>query len=58
MKRSGIIALVVVAILVFWAISARNGFATASAGIDGKWGDVEKTYQRKKNIYDNVVATY
>ena len=57
MKRSGIIALVVVAILVFWAISARNGFATASAGIDGKWGDVEKTYQRKKNIYDNVVAT-
>jgi LemA protein len=57
MKRSSIIIIAVLAILVIWGISLRNGFATASAGIDGKWGDVEKTYQRKKNIYDNVVAT-
>ena len=57
MKRSGIIILVVVGLLVLWAISVRNGLATAQTGINGKWGEVETQFQRKKNMYDNVVAT-
>jgi LemA protein len=57
MKRSGIIILVVLAVLALWAISVRNGLATSEAGINGKWGDVEGQYQRKKNLYDNVIAT-
>jgi LemA protein len=57
MKRSTIIILVVVAVLAIWFISARNGFATASVGIDGKWGEVENQYQRKANMYENLVNT-
>jgi LemA protein len=57
MKRTGLIILAVVAVLVLWGISVRNGLATAQTGINGKWGEVETQYQRKKNLYDNVIAT-
>ena len=57
MKRSSIIIIAIVAILAIWVISTRNGLATAQTGITGKWGEVETQFQRKKNMYDNVVAT-
>jgi LemA protein len=57
MKRSGLIILGIVAVLVLWVIVTRNGLATAQTGITGKWGEVETQFQRKKNMYDNVVAT-
>jgi LemA protein len=57
MKRSGIIILVVVGLLVLWAISVRNGLATSQAGINGKWGEVETQFQRKMKLYENVIAT-
>ena len=57
MKRSGIIILVIIGVLVLWAISVRNGLASAETGINGKWGEVETQYQRKKNLFDNVIAT-
>lgn len=57
MKRSGIIILAVLAVLVLWVITTRNGLATAQTGINGKWGEVETQFQRKMNLYDNVIAT-
>ncbi len=57
MKRSGIILLVIAGILILWIISVRNGLATSETNINGKWGEVETQYQRKKNLYDNVIAT-
>jgi LemA protein len=57
MKRSGIIILVIVAILVLWGITVRNGLATAQTGINGKWGEVETQFQRKMKLYENVIAT-
>lgn len=57
MKRSGIIILVVVGLLVLWGISVRNGMATSQTGIDGKWGQVENQYQRKAKMYENLVNT-
>jgi LemA protein len=57
MKRSGIIILAIVAILALWAISVRNGLATAETGINGKWGEVETQFQRKMKLYENVIAT-
>ena len=57
MKRSSIVILVIVAVLALWVITTRNGLATAQTGITGKWGEVETQFQRKKNMYDNVVAT-
>ena len=57
MKRSSIIILAVVGILILWAISVRNGLATSEVGIKGKWGEVETQFQRKMKLYENVVAT-
>ncbi len=57
MKRSGIIILVIIGVLVLWAISVRNGLAASETGINGKWGEVETQFQRKKNLFDNVIAT-
>jgi LemA protein len=57
MKRSGIIILVILGILVLWGITVRNGLATAETGIKGKWGDVETQFQRKMKLYENVIAT-
>lgn len=57
MKRSTIILLAVVGILLIWGISVRNGMATAQTGIDGLWGKVETQYQRKAKLYENLVNT-
>ncbi|MBS1511223.1 MAG: LemA family protein [Bacteroidetes bacterium] len=57
MKRSGFVILAIIAVLVIWVVTVRNGLATAQTGIDGKWGDVQTQFQRKKNMYENVVAT-
>jgi LemA protein len=57
MKRSTIIILAVIAILVIWVISVRNGLATSQVGINGKWGEVQAQYNRKAKLYENVVAT-
>lgn len=57
MKRSGLIILGVVAVVVIWAISARNGMATAETDINGKWGQVQTQYNRKAKLYENVVST-
>ena len=57
MKRSTLVILGIVAVLALWVIVTRNGLATAQTGINGEWGKVETQFQRKKNMYDNVVAT-
>lgn len=57
MKRSWIIILVILGILVLWGISVRNGMATAETDINGKWGQVQAQYNRKAKLYENVVNT-
>lgn len=57
MKRSTIIILVVLGIVVLWAISVRNGLATSQTYINGKWGEVQTQYNRKAKLYENVVST-
>lgn len=57
MKRSSIIILAVVGLLVLWAISVRNGLATSEVGIKGMWGQVETQYERKAKLYENLVNT-
>ena len=57
MKRSGLIIIGILVVLVLWGISARNGMATAQTNINGKWGEVETQFQRKMKLYENVIAT-
>ena len=57
MKRSSIIILAVLAVVLLWGISVRNGLATSTVGVDGEWGKVETQYQRKAKLYENLVNT-
>lgn len=57
MKRSSIIILAIIGVLVLWGISVRNSLAGSEVDLKGKWGDVETQYQRKKNLYENLVNT-
>lgn len=58
MKRSSIIILVVIGIVVLWAISVRNSLANFSESkLKGAWGEVEVNYQRKAKMYENMVNT-
>ncbi len=57
MKRITIIIVAVIVLIVLWGVSVRNGLATATVDINGKWGEVQTQFERKLKLYENVVAT-
>ena len=57
MKKSIIIILAVVAILVIWAISVYNGLVTMDENVSGQWANVETQYQRRADLIPNLVNT-
>ena len=50
MKKSIIIILAVVAILVIWAVSVYNGLVTMDENVSGQWANVETQYQRRADL--------
>lgn len=52
-----IVIIGLVVILGFWGCSGYNKIVTADQDIKGKWSTVEAQYERKKNLYENVVNT-
>ena len=57
MKKSIIIILAVVAILVIWAVSVYNGLVTMDENVSGQWANVETQYQRRADLIPNLVNT-
>lgn len=57
MKKSIIIIIAVVAVLVIWAITARNGLVTMDENVSNKWANVETQYQRRSDLIPNLVNT-
>jgi LemA protein len=57
MKKGTIITIAVIAIIGIFLWTSYNGLASAKNGLNGSWGEVENQYNRKKNVYDNMVAT-
>ena len=57
MKKSIIIILAVVAILVIWAVSVYNGLVTMDENVSGQWANVETQYQRRADLIPNLVTT-
>jgi LemA protein len=47
----------IVLILFAWGCGGYNGIVKADNKVDKAWSDVQGQYQRKKNLYENVVAT-
>jgi LemA protein len=57
-SRTGLFVILgIIVVLILWAISVRNGLATAQTDINGKWGKVQTQYSRKAKLYENVVNT-
>ena len=57
MKKSIIIILAVVVILVIWAVSVYNGLVTMDENVSGQRANVETQYQRRADLIPNLVNT-
>lgn len=52
-----IVILGLILILFFWGCSGYNKIVTTDQDVQTKWSKVESQYERKKNLYENVVST-
>ena len=57
MKKSIIIILAVVAVIVIWAVSMYNGLVTMDESVNSQWANVETQYQRRADLIPNLVNT-
>lgn len=55
MKKSTIIVLAVIAIVVFFGISMYNGLVTSEENVNSQWANVETQYQRRADLIPNLV---
>lgn len=57
MKKSTIILLAVVAVIVIWAISGYNSMVRLDETVSNEWSNVETQYQRRADLIPNLVST-
>ncbi len=57
MKKSWIIVLAVLLVLIFGVISSYNNLVGLNETVDSNWGQVENQLQRRVDLIPNLVAT-
>lgn len=57
MKKSIIIIIAVVAVIVIWAVSMYNGLVTMDESVNSQWANVKTQYQRRADLIPNLVNT-
>lgn len=61
MKRTGLVALVVIIVLVFaffqWGVSVNNKMVEMDENVSSQWSQVENVYQRRADLIPNLVST-
>ena len=57
MKKSIVIIIAVVAVIVIWAVSMYNGLVTMDESVNSQWANVETQYQRRADLIPNLVNT-
>ena len=57
MKKTTIVILVVVALLIIWGLVSYNGLVRANESVDTQWAQVETQYQRRFDLVPNLVAS-
>ena len=57
MKKSTIIILAVLGVLVIWAIAGYNSLVSADEAVSTAWSNVENQYQRRADLIPNLVNT-
>jgi LemA protein len=55
MKKTGIIVLVIVVLLIIWGWSSYNGLVNANEAVTSQWAQVESQYQRRFDLIPNLV---
>lgn len=56
-RRTWIIVLAAVLIVVMWGVKKYNGFVSLEEGVTGQWANVENVYQRRTDLIPNLVST-
>lgn len=57
MKKTWLIILAVVAVVVVWGIGTYNSLVNKDEGVKAAWSQVENNYQRRSDLIPNLVAT-
>lgn len=57
MKKTWIIVLAVVALLVFWCVGVYNSLVNKDENVKTAWSQVENVYQRRADLIPNLVST-
>jgi LemA protein len=57
MKKTGLIILGVVIVLILIVVGSYNSLVTASKGVDNQWAQVQTDYQRRFELIPNLVET-
>ena len=57
MKKSTIIILAAIVLLVIAGVSAYNGLVSKEEGVKNAWSNVENQYQRRSDLIPNLVNT-
>lgn len=61
MKRTGLVALVVIIVLIFaffqWGVSVNNKMVEMDEHVSSQWSQVENVYQRRADLIPNLVNT-
>jgi LemA protein len=52
-----LIPFILLGILIIWAISAQRGMVTKDEACKKSWGNVESQYQRRLDLFENLVST-
>lgn len=55
MKRSTIILLAIIGVIVLWAISLQRGLVGMNEGVAAQWSNVENAYQLRADKTQNIV---
>ena len=56
MKKTGIIIIVVVGLILLWGWTTYNGLVTKQENMTKAWSQVENVYQRRADLVPNLVA--
>ena len=56
MKKTGVIIIAIVAVILIWGVSTYNKFVNAQENMTNAWGQVENVYQRRADLIPNLVA--
>lgn len=57
MKKSTIILLVVLGVVLVWGVTSYNGLVRADENVSTAWSNVENQYQRRADLIPNLVNT-